>query len=245
MKDKRGLVEVRVLVGERLVPTRGYTHWGKTYIEAKMGQRFAVEVRNLTAGPIEVVMAVDGLDIQDGKIASLGKAGFVIGWYKDHLFEGFRMPQQDVAEFRFGALDASYATLMDTPNNIGVIGIAVFQEKERFHFRESEPDVLDELLDSFVPISTPTPTVEPTRTLTPDMLIGARPDGLGTMAGERRRERVAPTSFERLTLLPAAEITLRYRDRAILESLGIRVVDLPGSLARREEAQLFPNSRFK
>lgn len=240
MKDQRGLVEVRVLAGERLIPTREYTHRDKTYIEAKMGQRFTVEVRNLTAEPVEIVMSVDGLDIHDLKIASHQKPGFVIGRYSTHRFEGFRVSQQDVASFRFGAIEAAYAALMDSPNNIGVIGVAVFQEKERFHFRENKSDVLDELFDSFVPMPTPTPTAEPTRIPTPDMLIGARPGDLGTTAGERRRERVVSTSFERLTSTPAAVLTVRYEDRASLEKLGIKVVDLPAALAMREKATPFP-----
>ncbi len=252
MKDR--LVEVRVLAGNKLIPAKEYRHEGKTYIEAKMGRPYAVEVRNLSAGPVEVILSVDGLDILDRKVAGYHKPGFVIGRYRSFTFNGFRLPgTEEVASFMFGALEAAYATLMDAPDNVGVIGIAVFQEQTGFYNLWPDPEQIDDLFGPLgsrrglpTVLPTPTPTPIPTRTPIPERPMGMptptqkRATPLGTVFGERLKNRTVYTSFERLTEKPAAVFTIRYEDRASLEKLGIRVIDLPGSLARREEAQPFP-----
>ncbi|WP_437728442.1 hypothetical protein [Sorangium sp. So ce861] len=79
MRDLKGIVEVELLVEENgaLTPAREYVQRDTTYVEGRSGQRYALRVRNLTGGRVEVVPSVDGLDVQSGKDASFdAETGF-------------------------------------------------------------------------------------------------------------------------------------------------------------------------
>ncbi len=95
------------------------------------GARYALRVRNLTNARIELVPSVDGLDVQSGEDASFSRRGLVINAHETYDFQGYRLDMTNVATFRFGGVGASYAAQMGKPRNIGVIGVAVFEEKEK------------------------------------------------------------------------------------------------------------------
>src|SRR5512140_655617 len=59
-----------------VLPT--FEHRGRTYVLGAHGRRYAVRVRNGTAGRIEVVVAVDGRDAIAGRPSSFGKRGYVV-----------------------------------------------------------------------------------------------------------------------------------------------------------------------
>jgi hypothetical protein len=77
-----------------------------------------------------VILSVDGLDVLDGKPASMNRAGYVIEPGKTLEVEGFRTSFDRVAEFQFSSVSQSYANLRhgDT-RNVGVIGLAAYTEK--------------------------------------------------------------------------------------------------------------------
>ena len=76
----------------------------------------------------EVVASVDGLDVVDGRTASLDKRGYVVAPGSTLVIDGFRTSLDEVAAFRFGRVDASYAARTGQPANVGVIGVAIFCE---------------------------------------------------------------------------------------------------------------------
>ena len=82
------------------------------------------------APALEIVASVDGLDVQDGKSASFQKRGYILQPGKSLEIEGFRTSYDKVASFKFSGVANSYANLRhgDT-RNVGVIGIAVFTQK--------------------------------------------------------------------------------------------------------------------
>jgi len=127
-------VDVQVLVESesgQLRPTKLYIHDGKGYIEGVDGQRYAIHVRNRFTRDVEIVMSVDGLDITTGKEASAKAEGHIVRSFSSYTFEGFRISMSEVATFRFGGIEGSYASQMGKPRNIGVIGVAVFPEKAK------------------------------------------------------------------------------------------------------------------
>jgi hypothetical protein len=130
MRDLKGIVAVELLVEENgaLAPAREYVHGDTTYVEGRSGQRYALRVRNLTGGRVEVVPSVDGLDVQRGQDASFDLRGLVIGPHDAFDFTGFRISHTEVATFRFGSIEQSYAAKIGKPRNVGVIGLAAFQE---------------------------------------------------------------------------------------------------------------------
>ncbi len=79
---------------------------------------------------MEIVARVDGLDVQDGKAASFSKRGYMVAPGETLEIEGFRTSYSRVAEFRFSSVSNSYAnTRHGNTRNVGVIGLAVFTQK--------------------------------------------------------------------------------------------------------------------
>ena len=108
-----------------------YFHEGKTFIEAKDGSEYTIEIKNNTWSRILAVCSVDGLDILTGKKAIESNPGYVISAYNVGKFDGFRVSDDKVAKFVFGSKGDSYAADKGdgSERNVGVIGIRLFQEK--------------------------------------------------------------------------------------------------------------------
>lgn len=78
---------------------------------------------------MEVVLSVDGLDVIDGRAASLSKRGYLVRPGGSITIEGFRESSEAVAAFRFSSVRDSYAARKyGETRNVGVIGIAAFNE---------------------------------------------------------------------------------------------------------------------
>ena len=123
------MYEVNILVnGSRC---KQYNHQGNLYIEAKNGSEYTIEIKNSTWQRILAVCSVDGLDILTGKRASENAAGYVINGYNNAKLDGFRVSDNKVAKFVFGAKGESYAASKEdgSERNVGVIAVRLFQEK--------------------------------------------------------------------------------------------------------------------
>ena len=94
------------------------------------GERYSLSVENRTAQRYEVVATVDGLDVLDGQDGSPEKRGYLISPYSSVVIDGFRRSEQEVAAFRLGDVAHSYAASQGNARNVGVIGVAVFAERQ-------------------------------------------------------------------------------------------------------------------
>jgi hypothetical protein len=113
-----------------VLPT--FHHAGKTYLLGEPGLRYNVRVRNPTAQRVEAVITVDGRDAISGRVGDyVNGRGYVIAPYGSVLVEGFRQSLDAVAAFRFTSPENSYSARRGTPENVGVIGVAFFPERER------------------------------------------------------------------------------------------------------------------
>ena len=123
----------------RLLP--GFNVGDSWFVVGERGVRYSIVVRNESDARVEVVLSVDGLDVMDGRPASFRKRGYIIEPHAKVSVDGFRQSTAAVAAFRFGTVRESYANLKygDT-RNVGVIGIAVFEEYSSapYSLRESE-----------------------------------------------------------------------------------------------------------
>jgi hypothetical protein len=120
----------------------GYAANGKDFVVGESGQRYTIVLKNETDVRFEVVVSVDGLDVMDGKSASVGKRGYIVDPRAELEVDGFRQSEESVAAFRFGSVKSSYANQKhgDT-RNVGVIGVAVFHERGTNPFAWANNDV--------------------------------------------------------------------------------------------------------
>jgi hypothetical protein len=118
LKDESGRFLPGLIVGD---------HW---FVVGEQARRYSIYVRNRSDLRLEVVLSVDGLDVIDGKKASMLKRGYVMASRSQLKVEGFRQSTEAVAAFRFSPVRESYANekYRDT-RNVGVIGVAVFNER--------------------------------------------------------------------------------------------------------------------
>jgi len=124
-----GMITVRLTDGSgRAYPTVHAS--GRQYVVGEAGERYVIAVTNRSGFRFECVASVDGLDVIDGEPASYGKRGYVLDPYGTLEIEGFRRSEDTVAAFRFSSVRGSYASRSGQGDrNVGVIGIALFQER--------------------------------------------------------------------------------------------------------------------
>lgn len=122
-----GLVEWGMATKWSALPN--YWWQGERFAVGKKGSEYELRVKNLADVRVEVVLSVDGLDVMDGKVASVGKRGYLIDPKKTLVVKGFRTGYDTVASFRFSSVQSSYSNLRhgDT-RNVGVVGLAVFTQ---------------------------------------------------------------------------------------------------------------------
>ncbi len=108
----------------------GFEMGNNNYVTGVAGRRYSIVIKNHSPGRVEIVASVDGLDVIDGKPASFNKRGYLVDPFGDLEIEGFRTSTDQVAAFRFGSVESSYANKKHgETRNVGVIGVAVFHEQ--------------------------------------------------------------------------------------------------------------------
>jgi hypothetical protein len=127
----------------------------------------------------------------------------------------------EVAAFYFTSLPDSYAARTGRPDNVGVIGVAVFCERVRYSMLKEGESVAAtdaEPLDPGSRPDAPAPTAE-------SRSSSAKAEGklgrLGTGHGERRDSKATYTQFERTTDEPEAVIRIFYDSRRNLVAQGV------------------------
>ena len=119
----------------------GFAAGGKSYVVGEAGRRYVIVVHNNTDNRLEVVLSVDGLDVLDGKAASFNKRGYLVDPRADVEIDGFRQSTETVAAFRFGSVRGSYAAQKTgDARNVGVIGVALFNERGTNPFNSSSDE---------------------------------------------------------------------------------------------------------
>ncbi|HEY3662271.1 MAG TPA: hypothetical protein VGL24_03885 [Chthoniobacterales bacterium] len=127
LKDQSGRLLPGLIAGDR---------W---FVVGEEGRRYSLVVRNSSDLRLEVVLSVDGLDVIDGRPASVRKRGYVIAPHGTLVVEGFRKSAEAVAAFRFSPVRESYAQEKNQETrNVGVIGIAIFNEQGTYPWTDRE-----------------------------------------------------------------------------------------------------------
>ncbi len=124
------LVEWGVKGGIGFLPSYKEGGYGRRLVAGDHGSTYSIVVKNRCKSALEIVASVDGLDVQDGQSASFSKRGYVVEPGKTVEIEGFRTSYSRVAAFKFSSVSNSYANMRHgNTRNVGVIGIAVFTQK--------------------------------------------------------------------------------------------------------------------
>lgn len=134
----RGALTIHV-VDDRGSPLPTFSGGGRSYVMGNDGARYAIRIENQTGARFEAVATVDGLDVIDGQPGSFEKRGYLVAPWSTVEIDGFRRSEDQVAAFRFGKVRDAYATKRGLDRNVGVIGVAVFQERgSRWPWTERE-----------------------------------------------------------------------------------------------------------
>jgi len=233
------LVDVTVInrTTGQVVPT--YRHAGQLYIAGTPGEKYALRIANRTGRRVMAVVSVDGVNIVSGETAATSQSGYVLGARQSFEINGWRKSLDEVAAFYFTALPDSYAARTGRPQNVGVIGVAVFREyqtprpvgvvRPNAPARSAESaesraraDVPNESEADAAGAASPAASAEaPADAARRSAPIPQREEKLGTGHGEREQSAVRYTNFRRATEHPNQTFTIQYDSYRNLVARGV------------------------
>ncbi len=114
---------------------------GRAYVAGEPGHRYAVMMQNRTGERVMAVLSVDGVNAVTGETADPYQGGYVLGPYERAEINGWRKSMSEVAQFVFSAPEWSYAARTGRPQNVGVIGVAVFRERAPVYLPPPSPPI--------------------------------------------------------------------------------------------------------
>lgn len=178
---------------------RGNERW----VPGQPGQRYALRIRNQTNARVLVVLSVDGVNVLTGQTASPQQTGYVLAARQSADIAGWRKSQSEVAAFYFTDLGDSYAARTGRPENVGVIGMAVFNEYLPPPQRHSRPVT-----------AAPAPSAAGAH-------AADRASSIGTGHGQRETSHVTQTHFRRASTSPWMTARIGYDTRERLLARGV------------------------
>lgn len=222
-----GLADVEVYdrTDRRVLPV--YWHAGKAWVEGVPGHEFRVRVRNATDGDVLAVVSVDGVNVVSGETAEPGQTGYVLDRRAGMDIQGWRKSLSRTAAFYFTDVSDSYASRTARPDNVGVIGVAVFRRKAepppvplaREEWGHGDPAASGRAADGAVPATAQAPAADAAGT-------AGRPraeakSSLGTGHGRSEPSHARYVDFERASPYPDEIVRLYYDRREQLVSKGV------------------------
>jgi hypothetical protein len=125
-----GIAQVAVIDRRSGVELTLHLHHGEYWVAGTPGATYAIEIRNQIGERILAVTSVDGVNVISGATAGWNQTGYVFDPGEAYQISGWRKSDAEVADFTFTASPNSYAERTGRPANIGVIGVAVFRERQ-------------------------------------------------------------------------------------------------------------------
>lgn len=138
MFDYSHQYSVRVIVNDKTDADEYYHTDGNTYIEARQGSEYSLELQNNTPERVLMIPAIDGLSTIDGQPAGINSPGYVLSAFEKQIVTGWLKDATQVARFVFWDKDNSYANQTGRGTaNTGVIGALIFREKPQPIYRSA------------------------------------------------------------------------------------------------------------
>jgi len=233
-----GMADLTVYDRQEGRPLQVYWHEGRAWVVGRPGNEYQLNVRSRQGEELLAVLSVDGVNVITGETASPQQSGYVLAPGRALEVKGWRKDTARTAAFYFTSLPDSYAARTGRPDNVGVIGVALYRKKE-----EPAPQ--------FAP-----PAAQPAAPFASGQLsrkeasgAGAsaeaqnapraaeRDDRLGTGHGRIEASHTRHVGFERATSEPAETVTIYYDSYRNLLARGI----VPGPVPpRRPTPNPFP-----
>jgi hypothetical protein len=230
------LADVRIINRDngRTLPV--YAHKGDLWVAGEPGARYAVQLTNATRGRLLHVVSVDGVNVISGETAAFDQSGYVLDAYQRYDVAGWRKNRKEIAAFEFARAPRSYAARTGRPDDAGVIGVAVFREQRPdWTARDEDRRPFDRGTHG----QGAQPKSGPTGKSFRFDNNGPAQQELGTAHGDRERDRVNRTDFERRSQRPDEVIRIRYDSHANLVAMGV----IPAYRGRDHGPSAFPAQR--
>ncbi|MEP6942746.1 MAG: hypothetical protein ABI981_07400 [Betaproteobacteria bacterium] len=225
-------VEIYDRTEGRLLPT--YYFGGRRYVVGKPGNEYAVRVRNTGPGRALTVMSVDGVNVITGDTAAPLQSGYVLGPGENADIAGWRKDMQRTAAFYFTTLPDSYAARTGRPDNVGVIGVAVFRERERVRppvigmlRKDAAADSPQRAEASRERAAAPASAPMESKSQSLDAAQAEARQQLGTGHGRVESSQTTYTAFERASETPSETIAIYYDSYQNLLAMGVPVGQQP------------------
>jgi len=250
------LIDVGVIDRDTGSTLPTHMHDGKLYVAGAPGHRYAVRIVNRTGARVMTVLSVDGVNAISGQTADPNQSGYVLDAYQSTEVDGWRKNMSEIAQFNFTALENSYAARTGRPANVGVIGVAVFREKQQPIMRERDEKIAAREAPAAAADAAAAPPMASgsaaqaaksagapaSESRAYNGLAAARPtpkpeESLGTGHGARESSYASYTSFEREGSQPNEVVSVWYDSYRNLVARG--VIPTPRPIAI--EPQPFPN----
>lgn len=198
-----------------------YRHDGRYYVVGTPGNEYGIRVRNRTGDDILTVVSVDGVNAVSGETADWNQGGYVLAARQGFDVKGWRKSLDRVAAFFFTEHRNSYAARTGRPDNVGVIGVAVFRRQVDPEARLSVPPARRERADTRTRDDSPDPAPADAASGAGAGDTARKSFSLGTGHGRRLTSRVTTTEFERATVNPEEVIAIHYDTHANLVAMGV------------------------
>jgi hypothetical protein len=125
-----GIAEVSIIDRDSGAVLSPYYHRGEYWVAGRAGARYAIEIHNRLGERVLAVTSVDGVNVISGATAGWDQTGYVFGPGEGYQITGWRKSDAQVAAFTFTESPNSYAERTGRPANVGVIGVAIFRERQ-------------------------------------------------------------------------------------------------------------------
>jgi hypothetical protein len=205
-------------------------HWyeGQAYVVGQPGNEYQIVFRNRAHEDLLGVVSVDGVNVLSGETAHTQQSGYVVGRREKVDIRGWRKSMGEIAAFYFTSLGDSYAARTGRPDNVGVIGVALYKRK---------PSYVPPIAMQAAPEPYPNASAAPKREMR-DAPASAPPSAvsesssagrlyanpappLGTGHGRREESQARFVNFERATSVPVETILIHYDSYPNLVARGI------------------------
>jgi hypothetical protein len=156
-----GIAEVAIVdrnSGVELVP---HFYRGEYWVAGTPGATYSIAIRNRLGERLLAVASVDGVNVISGATAAWDQTGYVFDPNRRYEITGWRKSDSEVAAFTFTASPNSYAVRTGRPANVGVVGVAIFRERQPQPVYV--PPIMEQSLDraDAPPLDVPAPAPSP------------------------------------------------------------------------------------